>query len=83
MWNKRLDLHIVRFGNCQIHTSVASCPYVGAILIFWSAELLLTEAVLLQAGLDVGQDGGADGGGAGEHYGAPVHPGLHAPTILS
>ena len=71
----------MRILHVQVHTSLG--PYVAAILIFWSAELFLTEAVLLQADLDVTEDGGADGGGAGEHYGAPVHPGLHAPTILS
>lgn len=69
--------------SLRVSLTLVKSPYVAAFLILGAAELLVIEAMLLQAELNVSEDPGRDGGGAGEHHGPPVHPGLHTPTILS
>ena len=75
----------IRLTCLTIHVflTLVKSPYVAALLILGAAELLVIEAMLLQAELYVTEDTGGDGGGAAEHHGASVHPGLHAPTIFS
>ena len=67
----------------SVSLTLVKSPDIAALFILGAAELLVIEPMLLQTELDVTEDVGGDGGGAAEHHSAPVHPGLHAPTILS